>query len=114
MDYTDLKPQPEVHRTGILYDLKSLFAFLQRVTDPRHARGKQYPLELLLVLILLAKLCGENTPTGIADWVTCQETKNNHVGIGTICKPSLRALRSKFLIARMRIWASYSLASIAW
>jgi predicted transposase YbfD/YdcC len=70
MDYTELKPQPEVHRTGILYDLKSLFAYLLRVTDPRHARGKQYPLELLLVLILLAKLCGENTPTGIADWVT--------------------------------------------
>jgi predicted transposase YbfD/YdcC len=70
MDYIELGPQQEVHRTGIIYDLKSLFAYLLRVTDPRHARGKQYPLELLLVLILLAKLCGENTPTGIADWVT--------------------------------------------
>jgi len=70
MDYTELEPHREVHRTGILYDLKSLFAFLLRVTDLRHSRGKQYPLELLLVLILLAKLCGENTPTGIADWVT--------------------------------------------
>ena len=38
--------------------------------DPRHSLGKQYPLALLLVLILLAKMCGENTPTGIADWVT--------------------------------------------
>jgi predicted transposase YbfD/YdcC len=70
MDYTELEPQQEVHQTGILYDLKSLFAYLLRIRDPRHARGKQYPLELLLVLILLAKLCGENTPTGIADWVT--------------------------------------------
>jgi len=70
MDYTELAPHQEVHQTGIIYDLKSLFAFLMRITDPRHARGKQYPLELLLVLILLAKLCGENTPTGIADWVT--------------------------------------------
>lgn len=69
MDYTEITSQPEEHRTGILYDLKSLFAFLLRVTDLRHARGKQYPLELLLVLILLAKLCGENTPSGIADWV---------------------------------------------
>jgi len=69
MDYTELEPHKEVHRTGIIYDLKSLFAFLLRVTDPRHARGKQYPLELLLVLIILGKLCGENTPTGIADWV---------------------------------------------
>jgi predicted transposase YbfD/YdcC len=70
MDYTELEPYQEVHQSGIIYDLKSLFAFLLRVTDPRHARGKQYSLELLLVLILLAKLCGENTPTGIADWVT--------------------------------------------
>jgi hypothetical protein len=70
MDYTELEPHQEVHRTGIIYDLSSLFAYLLRVSDPRHDRGKQYPLELLLVLILLAKLCGENTPTGIADWVT--------------------------------------------
>ncbi len=70
MDYTELEPQQEAYQTGIIYDLKSLFALLLRVTDPRHARGKQYPLELLLVLILLAKLCGENTPSGIADWVT--------------------------------------------
>ena len=70
MDYTELEPDQEVHQTGIIYDLKSLFAFLLRVSDPRHARGKQYPLELLLVLILLAKLCGEDTPSGIADWVT--------------------------------------------
>jgi hypothetical protein len=70
MDYTELEPQQEAQHRGIIYDLKSLFAYLLRVTDPRHSRGKQYPLELLLVLILLAKLCGENTPSGIADWVT--------------------------------------------
>lgn len=70
MDYTELTTHQEIHQTGIIYDIQSLFAFLLRVSDPRHARGKQYPLELLLVLILLAKLCGENTPSGIADWVT--------------------------------------------
>lgn len=70
MDYTELESQQEVYETGIIYDLNSLFAFLLCVTDPRHSRGKQYPLALLLVLILLAKMCGENTPTGIADWVT--------------------------------------------
>jgi predicted transposase YbfD/YdcC len=69
MNYTELGPQQDVSETGILYDLQSLFAFLLRVSDPRDARGKQYPLALLLVLILLAKLCGENTPSGISDWV---------------------------------------------
>jgi hypothetical protein len=47
MDYTELAPYQEVHQTGIIYDLKSLFAILLRVTDPRNARGKQYALELL-------------------------------------------------------------------
>lgn len=75
MDYIELEPNQEVHQSGIIYDLKSLFAFLMRVADPRHARGKQYPLELLLVLILLAKLCGENTPSGIADWVAYRVDK---------------------------------------
>ena len=70
MDYNELEPNQEIYLTGLVYDLNSLFAFFTRVTDPRHARGKQYPLALLLVLIMLAKLCGENTPTGIADWVS--------------------------------------------
>ena len=69
MDYTEHEPHQEVYPSGILYDLGSLFAYFTRVSDPRHSRGKQYPLALLLVLILLAKLCGEHTPTGIADWV---------------------------------------------
>jgi predicted transposase YbfD/YdcC len=69
MNYTEISPGQEVFSTGLIYDLNSLFAFFTRVPDSRHARGKQYPLALLLVLIVLAKLCGENTPTGIADWV---------------------------------------------
>jgi len=70
MNYTELGPQQEVYETGLIYDLKSLFAFFTCVADPRHSRGKQYPLALLLVLIQLAKLCGENSPTGIAEWVS--------------------------------------------
>lgn len=69
MNYTDLPATQGIYAHHIIYDLRSLFAFLLKVTDTRGRRGKQYPLEILLVLILLAKLCGENTPTGIADWV---------------------------------------------
>jgi predicted transposase YbfD/YdcC len=69
MDYTELKPNQGIHANGIIYDLKSLLALFIRLTDTRKAKGKQYSLEILLTLILLAKLCGENTPIGIADWV---------------------------------------------
>jgi predicted transposase YbfD/YdcC len=69
MDYNQLTPNQEIYETGLIYDLKSLFAYLQRVTDPRKAKGKRYILVSLLMLILLAKLCGEDTPSGITEWV---------------------------------------------
>ncbi|MGZ3579660.1 MAG: hypothetical protein ACXU98_11675 [Syntrophales bacterium] len=58
MDYTELRPNQGIHANGIIYDLKSLFALLLRVTDTRKAKGKQYSIEILLMLTLLAKLCG--------------------------------------------------------
>ncbi len=44
MDYTELRPNQEIHANGIIYDLKSLLALLLRVTDTRKAKGKQYSL----------------------------------------------------------------------
>jgi predicted transposase YbfD/YdcC len=68
-DYTQVGPDQEIYITGMIYDLKSLFAFLLRVVDKRKAKGKRYLLETLLTLILLAKLAGEDKPTGITEWV---------------------------------------------
>lgn len=42
---------------------------LQEIPDPRKAKGKQYPLPFLLAAILLARLSGEHTPTGITEWI---------------------------------------------
>jgi predicted transposase YbfD/YdcC len=69
-DYNQIGPNQEIDISGLTYDLKSLFAFLLQVKDIRHAKGKIYSLVTLLVLILMAKLGGEDTPTGIADWVS--------------------------------------------
>ena len=46
-----------------------MYSYFEQVSDGRHAKGKRYPLVVLLVLMLLAKLCGEDTSSGIADWV---------------------------------------------
>lgn len=70
MDYTNLTPQEDVTETGLIYELDSLYTFFQRVTDTRNAKGKLYSLSVLLVLMMLAKLAGEDKPSGIADWVT--------------------------------------------
>jgi hypothetical protein len=54
--------------SGILYDLGSVYEGLSKITDKRKARGKLYRLEMILMIIVLAKLSGEDKPTGIAEW----------------------------------------------
>jgi predicted transposase YbfD/YdcC len=54
---------------GFFFDLGSFYEQAELLNDPRAPRGRRYALALLLSLLVLAKLCGEDTPTGIADWV---------------------------------------------
>lgn len=54
---------------GIVFDVGQLMTQFEQLTDKRRARGKRYSLPFLLILILLAKLAGENTPKGIAEWL---------------------------------------------
>lgn len=53
---------------GFVFDVGSIFAGLQKLSDKRKRRGLRYSLALILVIIMLAKLCGENHPMGIAEW----------------------------------------------
>lgn len=53
---------------GALINLRDLMSYLKQVKDGRKRRGKRYPLEVILVLFILAKLCGQNKVYGIADW----------------------------------------------
>ena len=55
-------------QSGVVYDLGSLFAYFQTLSDRRKPRGIRYCLALILLLIVLAKICGENHPSGIAEW----------------------------------------------
>jgi predicted transposase YbfD/YdcC len=54
--------------TGILYDVGSVYERLTKLTDLRKAKGKLYGLELVLLIVVMAKLCGEDKPLGIAEW----------------------------------------------
>ena len=55
--------------TGKVINLGSLYARFQGLTDKRKAKGKRYALETVLLGVFLAKLCGEDKPSGIAEWV---------------------------------------------
>jgi predicted transposase YbfD/YdcC len=68
MEYSTLEPWQEINENGVIYNVTSLFAYLGRIEDPRRARGKRYQLTSLLVIIFLAKLCGQDTPVEMVDW----------------------------------------------
>jgi len=54
---------------GFVIDIGSLYAQLEQLKDSRKPRGLRYPLVTVLVLFVLAKLCGQDQVSGIAEWV---------------------------------------------
>ena len=81
MDFNTLQPWQEVGETGVIYEAGSIYARLLKLTDLRKARGKQYSLEALLMIVLLAKLSGQDKPVEIADWA-----KNNQERLTELLK----------------------------
>ena len=54
---------------GIVFDMGSLYAEMSKLSDRRDARGIRYRLVDILTYMLIAKLCGQDRPSGIAEWV---------------------------------------------
>jgi predicted transposase YbfD/YdcC len=52
-----------------VFDVGSLYAHLEQLTDRRDPRGVRYSLVDALTLIILAKLGGEDSVLGIAEWL---------------------------------------------
>jgi predicted transposase YbfD/YdcC len=50
------------------FDVGSLYANFCQLRDKRKAKGMRYRLETILVVMVLAKICGEDNPSGIAEW----------------------------------------------
>jgi len=68
MQYSTRRIERELSATGIEFEKGSVYERLGKLTDLRKPKGKRYSLETLLMIIVMAKLCGENTPMEIADW----------------------------------------------
>ena len=59
----------------MVIDLGDLQARFARLTDTRQRQGRVYPLPYLLMVIVLAKLSGEHTPAGMAEWARLRGTQ---------------------------------------
>lgn len=68
MEYSSVAPVPEPLEAELKYACGSLYDRFQGLSDPRKAKGKRYSLLTLLIVICLAKLCGQDKPGEIADW----------------------------------------------
>lgn len=54
---------------AIVFDVADLAERLNQLHDTRDRRGKIYPLGMILTLVILAKLAGEDKPSAIAEWI---------------------------------------------
>jgi len=68
MEYSTIGKGQKISAEGVVYDKGSVYGRLQGLTDIRKARGKRYSLTTLLMIVLLAKMSGADTPTAIAEW----------------------------------------------
>ena len=67
--YTPLAFEINLGREGFVFEVGSLYEALLPLHDQRDARGVRYALVTVLVLVVLAKLAGEDGLRGIAQWV---------------------------------------------
>jgi predicted transposase YbfD/YdcC len=58
---------------GLVFEVKGLYQALVEVTDRRNRRGVRYSLAVILTLLVLAKLAGEDELAGIAEWVRLRQ-----------------------------------------
>lgn len=54
---------------AMVLDVADMAAHLEQLPDPRDRRGKVYPLGMVLTLVILAKLAGEDKPSAITQWI---------------------------------------------
>jgi predicted transposase YbfD/YdcC len=54
-------------------EIESLYARLQAVRDYRCQRGRRYEAATVMVIVLLAKMAGEESVSGIAEWASLRE-----------------------------------------
>jgi len=75
MKYSTDESEVGISENGVVYELGSVYERLWGLSDVRKSQGKRYSLVTILMLILLAKLSGQDKPVEIADWAKNNQAK---------------------------------------
>lgn len=73
MDYTTLNPEGSDAQALSQEQTHALYEALKQLVDGRAARGKQYELAGLLMVLILAKVAGMKSLVGASDWIRDQQ-----------------------------------------
>jgi predicted transposase YbfD/YdcC len=103
MDCSTARIEREISAAGIEFDRGSVYERLCKLTDLRGAKGKRYRLESVLMLVVIAKLCGEDTPFGIAEWA--QHRQEELVKLLCLRRPSLPSHHTYRRILAHKVYA---------
>ena len=68
MNDTTLLSRLCLPQKALVFDLDALYACLQTIPDHRDRRGRHYPLAMLLMIGVLAKLAGQDSSRAMAHW----------------------------------------------
>lgn len=79
---------------GQVIDIGELYESLKPIKDKRHDKGKRYTIEILLIVVILAKLCGEDKGYGMSEWVCFRAVQlQNLFGYPRPVSPSNKTLQ---------------------
>jgi len=79
---------------GQLLNIGELHHVLEQVPDNRDEKGMRYTIGILLIVFILAKLCGENTPYGMAEWAKMRAAELQKLfGYHRLVQPSNKTLQ---------------------
>ena len=73
MKATTISARLPLPNEALLFDLEALYRCLQTVPDQRSRQGLRYPLAPILLIGVLAKLAGEDSSRGIAQWAKLRQ-----------------------------------------
>jgi len=103
MQYSTARIEREISVNGLEYDKGSVYARLCKLTDLRGVNGRRYGLETVLMIVIMAKLCGEDTPMAIAEWA--KNRQEELVKLLWLSRPSLPSHHTYRRILAYKVYA---------